>query len=82
MNENENMELVEVTEPEVYEEEERSGMPTGLAMLVGGLIALGGAKAFKFAKRKYSEYKAAKNDGASDDGRVIEADFETSGDPE
>lgn len=72
MNENENMELVETTEePEVYEEE-RSGMSTGLAMLVGGLIAIGGVKAIKFAKRKYSEYKAAKDAYLDADDQAID----------
>lgn len=66
MNENEKMELVEVEnneEPEVVEE--RSGMSTGLAMLIGAGLALAGAKVAKFAKKKYDEVKAKKESSAT-----------------
>lgn len=80
MNENEIMMNDEVTEvPEVIEEEERSGMSTGLAVLIGAGLALAGAKAFKFAKKKYEEFKA-KTDGdlkkaeTPEDSKVVQID--------
>ena len=69
MNENEIMEVNEVTEeqPEVIEEE-RSGMSTGLAVLIGAGLALAGAKAFKFAKGKYAVLKAKREAAKNTDG--------------
>lgn len=63
MNENEimvtNDEVEVLDNPEVVDEEERS-MSTGAAVALGSLLTLGGIAAWKFAKKKYNEYKARK----------------------
>lgn len=60
--ENEIIELAEYQPEEIeeYEEtaEEKSGMGTGLAMLIGSGLTLAGIAAVKFAKKKYSQFKA------------------------
>lgn len=62
--ENEIIELAEYQpeETEEYEEaaEEKTGMGTGLAMLIGSGLTVAGIAAWKFAKKKYSQYKARK----------------------
>ena len=64
MNENENNEVMLVeeetdNEPEVIEEES-SGMSTGLAMLIGGGIALGAVALGKKLKKVWDKRKAQK----------------------
>lgn len=62
--ENEIIELAEYQPDEVeeYEEttEEKSGMSTGLAMLIGSGLTVAGIAAWKFAKKKYDQFKARK----------------------
>lgn len=62
--ENEIIELAEYQPEEIeeYEEtaEEKTGMGTGLAMLIGGVITAAGIAGWKFAKKKYRQFKARK----------------------
>jgi hypothetical protein len=57
----ENYEMIETTEMENAENtEECSGMSTGKAMLIGGLITAGAIAVGKFAKKKWNDHKAKK----------------------
>lgn len=73
----------EIIEEEMDEETEgRSGMPTGLAMLLGGGLALGAVAGFKKLKKVWSERKANKEMAGvvepikpDNDSEIVEADF-------
>ncbi len=63
--ENEIIELAEYQQPEEIEEyeeaeEAKTGMGTGWAMLIGGLITAAGIAGVKYAKKKYGQFKARK----------------------
>ena len=75
--ENEVMEEMDVIElPE--EEESRSGLNTGLAMLIGGALALGAGVAVKKVVKIVKNRKAAKKLVTVDDIDEIDDDFEDS----
>ena len=75
--ENEVMEEMNVIElPE--EEESRSGLNTGLAMLIGGALALGAGVAVKKVVNIVKNRKAAKKLVTVDDIDEIDDDFEDS----
>lgn len=68
----ENYEMIETTEMEDMEnEEEKSGMSTGKAMLLGGLITAGAIVVGKWAKKTVKKLKAKK-----DESKMIEVDPE------
>lgn len=78
--ENQENEIIELAEyqPDEIEEyaetaEERSGMGTGLAMLIGGGLTLAGIAAWRFAKKKYDQFKARKDDSYTGVGIPTEA---------
>jgi len=59
--ENEIIELAEYQPDEVEDEEtmeEKSGIGTGMAMLIGSGLTVAGIAAWKFAKKKYGQFKA------------------------
>lgn len=80
MNENEKNEVMMVEqetiqEPETYyEEEERSGMSTGVAMLIGSGLTLAAIAVGKKLKKVYNNIKAAKAKEQSEavEGEVVE----------
>lgn len=80
MNENEKNEVMMVEqettqEPETYyEEEERSGMSTGVAMLIGSGLTLAAIAVGKKLKKVYNNIKAAKAMKQSEavEGEVVE----------
>lgn len=84
--ENQTAEIIEFNEfqPEVIEndyedvEEVESGIGTGLAMLIGSGLTVAGIAAFKFAKKKYLQFKIKK--AQTSDGVTVcdsvEGDYE------
>ena len=77
----------EYTEVPEVETQEKHGMGTGAAMLLGGLLTAGGIAAF----RKLKERKAKKETTKSrfrlkhkddEDSNLVEVDFEDCDDPE
>ena len=68
--ENEIIELAEYQPEEIeeYEEtaEEKSGMGTGLAMLIGSGLTVAGIAAWMFAKKKYNQFKARRSAPAAE----------------
>lgn len=79
MNENENNEVLVFEEaenndePEVIEEES-SGMSTGLAMLIGGGIALGAVALGKKLKKAWDKRKAQKEAPVEIEGELVDED--------
>lgn len=78
MNENENNEVMLVeedtnNEPEVIEEES-SGVSTGLAMLIGGGIALGAVALGKKLKKVWDKRKAQKEAPVEIEGELVDED--------
>ena len=81
MNENEiivNEEVME--EPEVIDE--KSGMNTGLAMLIGGVVTAAGIAGAKMLKRVWTAHKIKKETLSASDFEVVddtdsESDVET-----
>lgn len=88
--ENQTAEIIELNEyqPELTEEvfedieEVDSGMSTGLAMLIGGGLTVAGIAAAKFAKKKYLQFKAKKEQAKNDviEVKAVEKDCDDSDD--
>lgn len=57
MNEQENMEMIEVTEEPEIVEEESSQMSTGMAMVIGSALTLAGIAAVKYGKKAVNKVK-------------------------
>lgn len=77
MEENKNYEIEAVNcEPELYDEEESSGMGTGAAMVLGGGITLGIIAAVKLIQKHRAKKKCKEETEKDDDGAVIDADYE------
>lgn len=84
--ENQTAEIIELNEyqPETIEEtyedieEVDSGMSTGLAMLIGSGLTVAGIAAAKFAKKKYLEFKAKKEQAKSGviEVKAVEKEYE------
>lgn len=72
MNENENMELIEVTEEPEMVEEERSGLGFGGGLVFGGLLTLAGIAIGKKAKKVWDDYKTKRSKSEPIDAEVIE----------
>lgn len=71
MNENEIMVNEEVMEePEVIEE--KSGMNTGLAMLIGGVVTAAGIAGAKMLKKAWVAHKTKKEIPSASDFEVID----------
>ena len=67
----EEREMIEMDEMENIEEtEEVSGMSTGKAILVGAVLGIAGTAIARFARKKWSERKAKKENAV-----VIEGNF-------